>query len=438
MCPGVGVDVDKGSQRSGAERMPSDGREEGPELREEIREARGRILELLASVVLLSVLLGLAINLGATLLAQFFGVRELLLTIAVCILIPIAVGLLLLPRISATVKEFHEDIEIVLPLLIEPDTLEVLRVTHYQDVSEMAHAALARRSAEERRELARTFASGANEDDVEGRSEVLGAALELTQFVLAVRTVQESRRLLGPEALYHTFRAVALAQSATVTGEWHALALQVPGNRYLGQQTTGVPQRTLLPAGVHVTLPEVAPQVFGKRQTVRKTAAVDYVTLLTAAAGKDTALRISGLAVFSEHRLPALNAPHRGLTARCVLRNVRDTSLRDLAREEEAAAALLTEHGRPLHPPAAEEPDPAEQYARLFNRLYGGGRRVRLLRIYLRCDGAFPIRLFGSDRGQHGLYLWGTALTRALGRLDIEHFMAILKDEKQKTPKRTF
>jgi hypothetical protein len=412
--------------------MASDWRGDAPELQEEIREARGHILELLGSVVLLSVLLGLAINLGSSLLAQHFNTRIQLVFIALGLAVPILFGLLLLPRFSTTTKEFHEEIEILLPLLIGPQDLEVVPITYYQDISETAHAALARCSTDERKQLADTFRGGTGQ-------EITTAALEMTQFLLAVRVMQESRRLLGPEAVYHKFREIARAQSATVTGEWGVLAHQAPSNRYLGHKTPGVPERTLLPEGVRVTLPELAPQVYGKTRPRASTVHdVEYVTLLSADAGKDTALRISGLTTFSDHRLPALNAPHRGLTARCILRNARETTLHDLAREEEATAALLTEHGRPLHPPGAGVSDPTEQYARLFNRLYGGGRRVRLLRVFLRVEGAYRIRLLSSSVRQRGLYLWSIALSRALSRLDIEHFLATLKEEGQRTPKRTF
>jgi hypothetical protein len=427
-------------------RMASEWRGDEPELREEIREARGRVFELLGSVIMLSILLGLAINLGSTLLAERFDAHALGAIIAACAAVPVLFALVLLPRLSTTIKEFHEEIEIVLPLLIGTEDLEVLRITHYQDISETAHAALARRPAEERKQLAETLRRGQGENDHAGRQAVTAAALELTQFLFAVRVVQESRRLLGPEALYHKFREVARAQSSTAQGDWAELARQAPGNRYLTQKTSGVPERTLLPGGVSLTVPEVAPLVFGKQEQRRaKTRGstipgqeVDYVTLVAADAGRDTALRISALATFSEHRLPAQNAPHRGLTARCVLRNAREPWLHDLAHEEEETAERLNEHGRALHAPAEGEPDPTELYSRLYTRLYGGVRKFRLLRIYIRFDGAFRIRLLSNDVGQRGLYLWGTALSRMLARLDIEYFMATLKEHGQKVPKRIF
>jgi hypothetical protein len=412
---------------------------DAPELREEIREARGRIFELLGSIALLSVLLGLAVNIGSTLLAQVLDTQELLIILAGCVGVLLVAALLVLPRLSVTVKEFSEEIEIVLPLLVGAEDVEVVRVTHYQDITETAHAALAKRSTQERKDLAHALQRGFGEHDAVGRQAISALALELTQFLFAVEMAQTSRRLLGPEALYHKFREVARAQPKIVPGEWQTLARQAPGNRYLSGQTQNVPQRTLLPGGIRVELPEVAPQVHGKSRLSKQTPQqFQSVTLLAASAGKDTALRISALVAFSEHRLPAQNAPHRGLTARCVLRNARDPWLHDLAAEEEAAATLLNEHGRPQRPPAEGEPDPVEQYAQRFQRLYGGGRKPRLLRIFVRFEGAFRIQLLNNDVRQRGLYVWGTALSRSLAHLDIEHFMATLKEHDQKTPKRTF
>jgi hypothetical protein len=412
---------------------------DAPELREEIREARGRIRELLGSIILLSVLLGVVVNIGSTLLAQVLDTQEMLLLLVACLGVLLAAALLVLPRLSVTVKEFHEEIEIVLPLLVGPEDVEVIRVTHYQDITETAHAALAKRTAQERKDLAHALQRGFGEHDAAGRQAISAFALELTQFLFAVEMAQSSRRLLGPEALYHKFREVARAQTQIVPSDWQALARQAPGNRYLGGQTQHVPQRVLLPGGIRLMLPEVAPQAFGKSRTRKHTPLpFQSATLLAASAGKDTALGISALVAFSEHRLPATNAPHRGLTARCVLRNARDPWLRDLAAEEEAAAALLNEHGRPQRPPAEGEPDPMERYAQLFHRLYGGHRKPRLLRVFVRFEGAFRIKLVNSDARQRGLYVWGTALSRSLARLDIEHFMATLKELDQKTPKRTF
>lgn len=419
--------------------MGSDGRGDEPALREESRAAQGRALELLISVVVISALLGLAINLGSGLLAQVLTTPELLLVIAACAGLVVLAVALLIPRIATTIKEFHEDIEIVLPLLVGPEDVEVVRVTYYGDITETAHAALARRPAEERKQIAQLLQRGAAEEDARAREATTAFALELAQFLFAVQVAQGSRRLLGPEAAYHKFRDVARAQSAIVPGAWEALARQSPGSRYLAGRTQGVPEKTLLPGRIRLRLPEVAPQVFGKvRPRASREPAHEYVTLLTADAGRDTALAVRALASFSDHGLPTLGAPHRGLTTRCILRNARDAGLRELAQQEEAAANLLTEHGRPLHPPAEGEADPAARYAALHARLYEGGRRPRLLRIFVQFEGMFRIRLLGGEGRQRGPYAWGTGLSRILGRLDIEVLLAILKENGQKTPRRTF
>ncbi|MEO7003708.1 MAG: hypothetical protein ABI068_17910, partial [Ktedonobacterales bacterium] len=129
-------------------------RDEAPTLQEETRAARGRALELVVSVVGLSTLFGLALNLASGLLQQLLTTEEDVIVVAICAGLGIFALVVFIPRISTTVKEFHEELEIALPLLVSADDVEVVRVEYYDEITEVAHAALARRPAEERRALA--------------------------------------------------------------------------------------------------------------------------------------------------------------------------------------------------------------------------------------------------------------------------------------------
>ncbi|MBF6591752.1 MAG: hypothetical protein IVW57_14690 [Ktedonobacterales bacterium] len=411
----------------------------GPELREETRAAQGRALELLVSVVVISTLLSLAINLGSSLLTQLLDTRVLVALIAGCLVLGLLVLALLIPRISTTIKEFHEDIELILPLLVSAQDVEVVRVTYYDDLTELAHAALARRPREERQRIAQSLQRAHGDEDLAARQAATAFALELVQFLLAVEVIRGSRHLLGPEAAYHKSREVARMQSAIATSQWHELARRATGNRYFADHVPGVPEKVLLPDQVRLHALEVAPAVLkkaGRHGSLDQPP--DYIPLLSADAGRDTALLISAMTRFSEHGLPTQAAPHRGLTARCVLRNAREPHLRTLATREEQSAALLTEHGRSLQPVAEGEPDPVALYKDVHAQLYEGGRRPRLLRIFVRFDGTFRIRLLTSEQRQRGLYAWGAALSRRLARLDIEVWLSFLKEKGQKTPRRTF
>jgi hypothetical protein len=134
------------------------------------------------------------------------------------------------------------------------------------------------------------------------------------------------------------------------------------------------------------------------------------------------------------------------LTARAVLRNAQDRLLRELARTEEAAAEHVERESPGGGAKGSEEGDTAGEDAAIWERayqeayakLYRGTRRPRLLRVFVRFDGSFRIRLLSSERRQRGLYAWGATLSRSLSRGDIEVFMATLKDAGQKTPNRVF
>src|SRR5512146_1025293 len=134
--------------------MSNEGSDTLPTLREETRAAQGRALELLASAVVISTLLSLAINLGSSLIAITFPTPVQIGLIVTSALLGLLAIVILLPRISTTVKEFEEDIEILVPLMVSANDISVLRVRHYDELTELAHAAVSHLAAEQRRQFA--------------------------------------------------------------------------------------------------------------------------------------------------------------------------------------------------------------------------------------------------------------------------------------------
>ncbi|HEX5156201.1 MAG TPA: hypothetical protein VFW17_03195 [Ktedonobacterales bacterium] len=425
--------------------MSDDWRNTLPTLREETRAAQGRALELLASAVVISTLLSLAINLSSSLIANTLPTPVQIALIAIAASLGLLAIIILLPRISTTVKEFEEDIELVVPLMVSPNDISVLRVRYYDDVTELAHAAITRMPAEQRKEIAHMLLAQYGDADSAERAKLTAFLLDLTQFLMAGRLARESRSLLGPHAAYHKLRSVARQQSAVTSVEWRSLAAQVETNTFLHQRTQGIPEKVLLPDGVSLMLPEVAPTALGKVHRQRAEApGIAYVPLLEARSRRDVALRISTMVGFSEHGLPTLGGPEKGFTARCVMRNVRDERIRSLAKAEEQAASEVVTHRRGKKPDKSERaetataPDATATYTAAFAKLYDSSTKPHLIRIFVRFDGMFRIRLLLSDRRQRGRYAWGAALSRLLAESDIEVFLATLHENGQKTPRRTF
>jgi hypothetical protein len=395
-----------------------------PSLQEETQAARGRTLELILSVVLISAFLGLAINIGSTLLLQRLSNEQVVLLLAGCVLVAGIALATLIPRISTTVREFHNDLEILIPLLVTAHDVEVLRVDYYNSVADIIQPALARRSPKERETIAAAFQKQAQGT---GAAEIAAFALEAVQFLLAVKIVQDSRSMLGQDAVFSKLRSVAFAQTAVVVGEWSDLAKHANQNRYMALQTQGVPAKSVLPDGITLTLPHVGPQVPATLKAHNRwKPSAQYVTLLTANSGGDTALRVMALAQTSEYGLPRVTAPHRGRVARAILRNVRDQRIRNLAREEEQAAGQLNDQGQ-----SQQQPEAVAHYTELWSRLYNGSQRPHLLRVFVRLDGSFRIRLLSSERRQRGHYAWGTALSKLLSATDVDTFLAALKQAGQ-------
>jgi hypothetical protein len=403
-----------------------------PELQEETRAARGRTFELLLSVVLLSTLLGVALNLGTSLLAQTLTQDQELLVVIGAIALALIALLIFLPRASTTVKEFHEEIELFLPLLVTAHDVEVVQVSRYTPL-DVAHDALKRRPDEERNALAEYLRSSHGKSGV-GHQAVKRFSLEVAQLMLAVEVARRSRQLLGDEAEYHKVRQIARMQPAIVSADFLRYDAQAEGNGLFQGKTNGLPEKALLPERVRLRLPSVARQL----ETVGKgSGRWRDITLLAAEVRRDTAFRITAVADYSEHGIPTRQVPRRGLTARAILRNAENQRIRELARAEEDAANLLDPSGHPR----GDNPESValvERHREAYQKIYDANTRPRLLRIFVRFDGSFRIRLLAGQRRQRAIYAWATALAQLLSQNDIEIYMARLKEAGQKVPTRDF
>jgi hypothetical protein len=405
-----------------------------PELQEETRAARGRAFELLLSVVLLSTLFGVALNLGTSLLVQTLTQDQELLVVASALALALVALIIFVPRASTTVKEFHEEIELFLPLLVTPHDVEVVQVSRFTPL-DVAHDALKRRPDEERKALADYLRSSHGKSGA-GHQAVKRFALETAQLMLAVEVARRSRQLLGDEAEYHKVRQIARMQPAIISADFLGIMAQADGNKLFQGKTNGLPEKALLPERVRLRLPSVARQLEtlsgkGKQPRWRD------ITLLAAEAGRDTAFRITAVADYSEHGIPTRQVPRRGLTARAILRNAENQRIRDLARTEEELADQLDPSGR------ARSDDPeavalVERHREAYQKIYDASTRPRLLRVFVRFDGAFRIRLLAGQRRQRAIYAWATALAQLLAQNDIEVYMARLKEAGQKVPTRDF
>jgi hypothetical protein len=406
-----------------------------PELQEETRAARGRTFELLLSVVLLSTLIGVALNLGTSLLIQALTQLEALYVVIGALALVLITLLIFVPRASTTVKEFHEEVELFLPLLVTPNDVEVVQVSRFTPL-DVAHDALKRRPDEERKALLESLRSSHGKTGV-GHQAVKRFALETAQLVLAVEVARRSRQLLGDEAEYHKARQIARMQPAIVSADFQRIMAQADGNTLFQGKTSGLPEKALLPERVRLRLPSVARQLETLSGKGKQTRLRD-ITLLAAEAGRDTAFRITAVADYSEHGIPTRQVPRRGLTARAILRNAENQRIRELARaEEEAAEQLDLTTGRP-RAADAESAALVERHRAAYQKIYDANTRPRLLRVFVRFDGSFRIHLLAGQRRQRAIYAWATALAQLLAQNDIEVYMTRLKEAGQKVPTRDF
>src|SRR5438105_2439798 len=108
---------------------------DGASLHEETRIAQGHALELVLGIVVASILLGLSINLTASWLFQTYSRQQVLLIMIICGAVGLLTIIVFAFYILTTVKEFHQDIEIPLPLLVSKQDIEVIHVRYYDNVT---------------------------------------------------------------------------------------------------------------------------------------------------------------------------------------------------------------------------------------------------------------------------------------------------------------
>jgi hypothetical protein len=413
--------------------MNDEGDSGAPALLEETRAARGRLVEQLISVVVVTVLFGAALNIGSSLLIERLnGPTDFLLMLGFA-----ATGTLLLaifvPRISTSVKEFHEELEIALPLLVSTQDVEVARVSGYEEVTELAHAALQRRPAEERRALAEALRAGPR--DLAARAVVTRFTVEMAQLVFAAQFLRASRGLLGPTAWYGRQRIIARMQEGVDSVDAIGPRRDEGGdakplNRFLSARAQGLPEKALLPRGMRLDLPDPTPPKPHRRSRARITeedgATVEDVAILRAWGGRDSELTVHAYAEFSEYGLPSAGQPARGFMARCFLRNLSDSSLRALTIAEEEAAQRAS---APSH-----TSDDLQRHTDACQRLLDRATRPQILRVFARMDGVFHVRLLSNERRQRGRYAWGAAVSRALTHSDVSAFLEILRERGQAVP----
>jgi flagellar biosynthesis protein FliQ len=191
---------------------------DGSSLREETRNVQEHVFELLISLVVVSILLGLAISLFASWLFQVLNQQLLPPIIIGCVVIAAILIFSYLFRLLTTIKEFHKEIEIPLPLFVSKQDVEVIRVRYYDRVTDLLHAALARRSNEERKRIAQSIQS-LHGNNTSARHEISEFVLELMQLLFATQVVRGSARLLGSQAPFHKFREVSQLQSSTTKSD---------------------------------------------------------------------------------------------------------------------------------------------------------------------------------------------------------------------------
>ena len=396
-----------------------------PTLQEESRAARGRLGELFISVVIVTVLFGAGLNIvTSVLIAHFNGGSDLVIAGA-CIALGLLLLALAIPRISTTVSEFHEELEIALPLLITSNDVEVGIVSGYETVTELAHGALARRPAEERATLAAALSRGV--EDKSARATVARFAVEMAQLIFVSQLLRESRLLLGQTAPFRRARAIARAQDGVEQADLLALiqadaASGSLGNPYLTPNTPNMPHKGPLPRGMRLRLAPLEPPA-GKR---RQRNVFAEAPLLAVTGGRDSWLGVTAYWEFSDYALPRADQPRTGSMARCFLRNLNDSALRTAAVAEEEAAIAALAPGRGA--------DAFNTHSRACARLYDRATRPRILRIFVRMDGTFRVRLLSNERRQRGRYIWGAALSRRLTSIDIASFIVALRDRGQRAP----
>jgi hypothetical protein len=464
-----------------------------PELREQVSAARDRVFELLLVVVGISGALGLVTNLLVSWAHDgTLSANEWLLLVGASAA-AVLFALVAAARLRLSTRELDEEIELALPLLVpaggSATQLEVFEVSAYSAVTELGHAAVAKLPVElcaaltlAARRIDRGSARGGatltllstadddGEEDEPGSGPTLPVAasddpvlwlLQLTQLLIVAECLDESERLLGPEAIFHRGRWLRRRTPHLRDVTWDELVKGVgsPAQPFLALRALpGVRQRTSIPAMARLTLADVAAELgVAKRRSASRRGGAQtraeealLVPLLRLDAGRAGSLVVQGVGRVSAHAAPRPGQPAAGLTTRVFLRNARDPDLRRRALEEEALATMRLESGVPrpgIRPPGAEtsvavaigSEGVAAEHTRAWRALYRGGRRPRVARIYLTAQGRFQVRLSGRGRlADQALYAWATALARRIGTLDVDVLMARLAARGQMVPQRRF
>jgi hypothetical protein len=175
---------------------------------------------------------------------------------------------------------------------------------------------------------------------------------------------------------------------------------------------------------MRLRLAEIAPPTGKRRQRL----VFAEAPLLSVTGGGDSWLGVTAYWEFSDYALPRADSPRIGYMARCFLRNLNDDALRAAALAEEAAAiaAIMPDHSQ----------EDLRAHTHACARLYDRATRPRILRIFIRMDGSFRVRLLSNERRQRGRYIWGAALSRRLTSIDIASFISALRDQGQRVPSR--
>ena len=191
---------------------------DGSSLRDkETRIKQGYAVELLFSIVVFSIFLGLSINLTASWLFQAFQ-RQVLFIIIISSPIVLLTIIVFAPCLLITIRKFHQGIEILLPCLVSKQDVETIRVRYPDKIMELLHAALQHRSAEERTYIAQILQSTYDDNAAVGQ-EFAMSVLKLVQFLFAVRVVQDLARLLGVPAAFCRSREVMQLQSSIIINQ---------------------------------------------------------------------------------------------------------------------------------------------------------------------------------------------------------------------------
>ncbi len=469
-----------------------------PELREQVSAARDRVSELLLTVVGISGGVGVVSNLLVTFAHDGALSEAEWVVLVVAASFTLLLALLAVVRSRLSTRELDEEVELGIPVLVPAPTstgpMEVVEVNGYSSITELGHAAVAKLSSEQAVALAQASrridrgpsseappltlvpvaATGDEDgDDEEAATPVNLPAvpasnplvwfLQLTQLVVAAQCLDESERLLGPQALFHRGRWLRRRTPRLRDITWESLTAGAGATQPFATLSglPGVRQRTTIPLAARIELTDVAAELAAAKQRMgKRTPRADksaaaraeegqLIPLVRIDAGRAGWLTINGINRISAHALPRTGQPGAGLTTRVFLRNARDHELRRRALEEELLAALRADGGVPrpgMRPqpldllPAGIAPEHLQpEHVRAWRALYRGGRRPKVVRVYLSVQGRFRVRLAGRGSvSDQALYAWATALAQRVGTLDIDMFMARLAARQQLVPERRF